>query len=120
MLQFILHGVGDYLLQTDKQAMGKKNIGLYGIKQCFLHCLTYSLPFFIIGSWKAVIIIFITHYAIDRTNIVAWFIAKKNGVDNIKSFGFEEKKPFAIAVWLLFITDNIFHIICNYIALYYL
>ncbi len=133
MLQLILHGIGDYFLQTSKQALSKKKPGKYGLIQCLLHCFTYSLPFLLIGSWKAVIVIFLTHFAIDRTNIVAYLIAiRDNNVYpghkefpdsrkyNIDNFGFPPERPFAVSIWLYIICDNLFHIICNYLALKYL
>lgn len=144
MLQLILHGIGDYILQTDKQALNKKNKGWFGFRMCLIHCITYSLPFLFIGSWQAVSVIFITHFIIDRTNIVAYALAWKNGVKttvltgitlndkagltdtktkrvyDISNFGFGLNRPFAISIWLYIITDNLLHIICNYVALKYL
>ena len=141
MIQLILHGIGDYFLQTDKQALGKKNKGLYGFKCCLIHCITYSLPFLFIGSWQAVSVIFITHFIIDRTNIVAYALAIKNNVKkkmvrdvwypsghhdeeyteyDITNFGFGLERPFALSIWLYIICDNLCHIICNYLALKYL
>lgn len=132
MLQLILHGIGDYFLQTDFQALNKKKKGLFGLWQCLKHCITYSLPFLLIGSWKAVMIIFITHFIIDRTNIVAYALAIKNGIYHkgtningkffkydISNFGFGLDRPFPITIWLLIICDNLCHIIINYFALKY-
>jgi hypothetical protein len=133
MLQLILHGIGDYVLQTDEQALNKKNDGFYGFKCCLIHCITYSLPFLFIGSWKAVLAIFISHFIIDRTNVVSYALAVKNGVKKFtntnsegewvydtSNFGFGLNRPFAITIWLYIITDNLLHIICNYLALKYL
>jgi hypothetical protein len=136
MLQLILHGIGDYFFQTDYQALNKKKKGLHGLWQCLKHCITYSLPFLLIGSWKAVLVIFITHFIVDRTNIVAYALAIKNNVkkwqdckDNdmmeeqvydISNFGFGLERPFPITIWLYIICDNLIHIICNYLALKYL
>lgn len=120
MIQLILHAVGDYLIQNDWMALNKKKRSWKGELACQLHCITYSLPFLFIGSWQAVLAIYLSHYLFDRTNIVAWFLAFRNGVSNIDNFGFGEDRPFAITIWLLIITDNIFHIICNYLALLYL
>lgn len=120
MLQLILHGIGDYFLQTDKQALGKKLKGWYGFRCCFIHCITYSLPFLFIGSWLAVVVIFATHFIIDRTNIVAWGLAYKNDIRTIENFGYGLERPFAISIWLYIICDNLCHIICNYLALRYL
>lgn len=45
---------------------------------------------------------------------------KWNGVDDIENFGFKHDRPFAITIWLSIITDNLCHLICNYLALKYL
>jgi len=136
MIQLILHGIGDFFLQTDFQALNKKKKGWLGFWCCLKHCITYSLPFLFIGSWKSVLVIFLTHFIIDRTNIVAYAIAWKNGVYkqgfpstrfwtawkdyDISNFGFSPERPFAISIWLYIICDNLCHIICNYLALKYL
>ena len=80
MLQLIIHGIGDYFLQTDYQALNKKKAGWIGLWACLKHCITYSLPFLFIGSWRAVLVIFITHFIIDRTNLVSYLLAMKNNV----------------------------------------
>ena len=137
MLQLILHGIGDYFLQTDYQALNKKKKGVSGFWACLKHCITYSLPFFLIGSWQAVLGIFITHFIIDRTNLVAYMLAIKNNVVkkdfnewnsfyksikrwDISNFGFSLERPFAISIWLYIITDNLLHIILNYLFLKFL
>ncbi|MES2382364.1 MAG: DUF3307 domain-containing protein [Bacteroidota bacterium] len=142
MEQLILHGIGDYLIQTDKWANGKKLKGLYGFLCCLKHCVTYSLPFLIIGSWKAVLAICVSHFIIDRTRIIEYLLAWKNGVYktteikpnsinymftaytvkslDISNFGFAESKPKFMSIWLFIITDNIVHLICNYLSLKYL
>lgn len=133
MIQLILHGIGDYFLQTDWQALNKKNKGKLGLWACLKHCIIYSLLFVPIASWKALLIIFSTHFIIDRTNIIAYAIAIKNGTYkeprpgqniyllqyDISNFGYSPERPFAITIWLYIICDNLTHIICNYIALKY-
>lgn len=144
MIQLILHGIGDYFIQTDTWATNKKNKGRFGLWCCFIHCLTYSLPFLFIGSPLAVLAIFVTHFAIDRTHWLEYALAWKNkvyeikngtfkivdGIEqtitpysktlNISNFGFGLNRPPFITIWLYIITDNLCHIICNYIALKYL
>lgn len=133
MLQLILHGIGDYFIQTDFQALNKKKKGWLGFWCCLKHCVFYSLPFLFIGSWLAVLVIFVTHFIIDRTNLVSYLLAIKNNVIyaghkeflnskkyNIENFGFSMERPVFITVWLNIITDNLLHIICNYLALTYL
>lgn len=120
MIQFILHLVGDYLIQNDWMALNKKKLTWKGELACQVHCITYSLPFLFIGSWQAVLAIYLSHYLFDRTNIVGWFLAVRNGIFNVENFGFGKDRPAFITVWLYIITDNTFHIICNYLALYFL
>lgn len=133
MLQLIFHGIGDFFLQTDKQALNKKSRGREGLWYCLKHCTTYSILFFFIGSPLAVAAIFVSHFIIDRTQIVAYLIAFKNGTKkhieageldyykyDISNFGFAPERPFAISIWLYIICDNLLHIICNYLALKYL
>ena len=136
MLQLILHIFGDYFLQTDWQALNKKKPGIIGFWACLKHCALYSTPFLLLGSWKAVLVIFITHFIIDRTNIVAYLLAIKNNVRkqqtskmmplsfpytyDISNFGLGLDRPFAISIWIYIIVDNLFHIVCNYLALKYL
>lgn len=132
MLQLILHGIGDYFLQTDWQALNKKRPGWLGFWACLKHCLTYSLPFLLIASPVAVLFIFLSHFVIDRTNLVAYLIAIKNGCRkapsdrpsysflggyDVSNFGFSSDRPFAISIWLYIICDNLLHIICNYVAI---
>ena len=117
MLQLILHMIGDYLVQNDWMALNKKKLTWKGELACQIHCITYSLPFLFIGSWGAVLAIYLSHYLIDRTNIVGWFLAVRNGVFDVRNFGFGMERPTFITVWLYIITDNVFHIICNYLAL---
>lgn len=111
-------------------ALNKKKKGWQGFLACQVHCITYSLPFFCIGNWYAVLVIYLTHFAIDRTHIVEYALAIKNNVRkhigwgktkyDIKNFGFGENRPIYITIWLYIITDNLCHIICNYFALKYL
>ena len=137
MLQLIIHGIGDYFLQTDWQALNKKKPGWLGFWACLKHCIIYSLPFLFIGSWKAVLVIFVTHFIIDRTNLVAYLLAIKNNVKkkpvpegkmgwtfpymyDITNFGFGLERPFTISIWLYIICDNLLHLICNYLAIKFL
>ena len=140
MEQLIFHGIGDFYLQTDWQALNKKEKGWLGFYACLKHCTTYSLPFLFIGSWKAVLVIFVTHFIIDRTNLVSYCLAWKNHVKktiveftendvqvltgkyayDISNFGYGLDRPFAITIWLYIISDNLLHIICNYLALRFL
>lgn len=137
MEQLLLHLFGDFIVQNDHIALNKKKNTLKGWLYCTVHCITYALPFLLITNWKAVIGIAVTHFIIDKTNIVAYFLAFRNNVKietamfennkvnnkrwkyNISNFGFLPERPFAITIWLLIFTDNTLHLLCNYFFIYY-
>lgn len=85
MEQLLLHGIGDYFLQTDSQALNKKRPGWAGFWACTKHCATYSLPFLLIGSPAAVAMIFLSHFLIDRTKLVDYMIAIKNNTKKVSA-----------------------------------
>lgn len=143
MIQLLLHLWGDFIVQTDTQAKGKKLPGRYGAWCCLKHVTTYSIPFaFIAPSVLSWLVIFITHFIIDRTKIIDYLLAIKNGVYkdipctdmttnpptpkgtfrdyDISNFGFSLDRPFALSIWLYIAADNICHITINYLALRYL
>lgn len=108
MIQLILHLTGDYLLQNDWMARNKKVAGLYGFAVCFSHCLLYSLPFFLItGLWQ-VMLIFLTHFIIDRWQFVSWYM---------DTIGQKQFKQPPTGPWSIFVVDNTFHLICNYLII---
>jgi Protein of unknown function (DUF3307) len=111
MEQLILHTLGDHLIQNDWMAQNKKVLNWKGELACQVHCVTYSLPFLFIGSWWAVLAIYLTHYAIDRSNFVVRYMRVMGKSNFIKA-------PFA--PWGIFTVDNAFHLICNYLALTFL
>jgi len=111
MEQLILHLLGDYLIQNDFMAQNKKQLTRKGEIACQIHSLTYSLPFLLIGSLPAVILIYLSHYLIDRSGFVKWYM-RTTGKEDFT------KQPFS--PWSIFIIDNTFHLICNYFALTYL
>lgn len=133
MEQLLLHLFGDFIVQNDHVALNKKKNTLKGWLYCTWHCITYALPFILITNWYAVIGIALTHFIIDKTNIVAYFLAFRNNVKytqcvcngkrfwkyDISNFGFLPERPFAITIWLLIFTDNTLHLMCNYLLIYY-
>ena len=117
MEQLILHLIGDYLFQTDWLAQNKTKKFL----PAFIHALVYSLPFMILKpSLFAWMIIFTTHFFIDRYRLVKHWVIIVNQVKNSGPFGYDINKPDYIAFWLLIIIDNTFHLAINFLALKYL
>lgn len=139
MIQLILHLWGDYILQSGWMANNKTK----SWAPALAHASVYSLPFFLIGSWQAVLVIWSTHYFIDRYRLaryVCWaknwiapkewkYIAEIPGWRHIHpqwpwkactNTGYPPTMPDYLAVWLLIISDNTLHLTINFLALKYL
>lgn len=117
--QLILHGVGDYMTQNDWMAQNKTKNTHIGYLACLIHAVTYSLPFLLIGSFTAWVIIFATHFLVDKYRLATYWIKLVNWNWQSKNYGFDNDKPAWMSVWLLIIIDNVIHLLCNYFALIY-
>lgn len=111
MIQLILHLLGDYLLQNDWMAQNKKKNGRIGFLACVVHCIIYSLPFLLIATPLQVSFIFLAHFLIDRWYFVKWYM----NIYGQKQFA---KPP--TAPWSIILVDNTFHLISNYLILYFI
>ena len=120
MEQILLHLFGDFIVQNDWMAMNKKKPTWIGFWACFIHTLTYSLPFLLITNWAAWLVIWWSHFIIDRWKLIDYFVMWKNGEKAIKNFGFNHDRPFAVSIWIYIIIDNSFHLIINYLAIKYI
>ena len=144
--QLLIHGIGDYILQSDYQALNKSKCWF----PCFIHVLIYTSMFlFLTTSWKALLVIGGTHYIIDRYPIIVkrliWLKNHGNPTFRYPSFkccdttGYfddspintakgevyfdnvlQTRRPFYITIWLYIITDNLLHLTINFLALKYL
>lgn len=115
MIQVILHLVGDFLVQTNWMAINKIKYTLTGYMACLLHCVVYTLGFAITYHHQpyAVLVIFLTHFVIDKFSLAKYWMKYMKNVDiNLM--------PIWMYVWLTIITDNILHVIINYLSLLYL
>ena len=74
MEQLILHLTGDYLTQSDWMAVNKAKRSWPAL----CHVMVYSLPFFLIGSTRAVAVILVTHFFIDRFRLTRYVVWTKN------------------------------------------
>lgn len=78
---YAAHHVGDYWVQTDHQAKHKGDAGAEGVRQCYLHVLTYTATQAVFlsalalvsgwqpGAWAYVLALLVsasTHYVADR------------------------------------------------------
>jgi hypothetical protein len=93
------HLIGDYLIQNDWMASGKKRSSWI----CAVHVATYLLPFLLTPlPWWAIGVIGVEHFFQDRTNIVVWFM---------RVTGHTEFSKPPCGPWSIILTDNIFHIL---------
>jgi len=93
------HLIGDYVIQNDWMAQGKKKSSFV----CTVHVLTYIIPFLFCSlAWWQLIAIAIQHFIQDRTNIVLNWM-------NFYGQGAFAKAP--LAPWSIIVVDNIWHIL---------
>lgn len=125
MIQLILHLVGDYVTQSDWMAQNKTK----STWAAFCHALVYSLPFLLIGSQAAVLVIFFTHLLIDRFRLARYVTYAKNFLgapstwhrwEDCCGTGYHKDSPAWLSVWLMIAADNTLHLAINHAALTYL
>jgi len=111
---FVLHFIGDYLLQNDYMAQNKTK----SFVPAFIHALIYSLPFLILVPSVYWFVLFISHFFIDRYRLAVYWIKLVNWNWSSTNFGYDENKPAFMSIWLMIIIDNTFHIIFNSLSIY--
>lgn len=123
MIQLILHLVGDYVTQSDWMAQKKTSRNLPALA----HATVYSLPFLVIGSARALLVIWVTHFFIDRYRLARYVVFAKNFLgwpfptwEDCKATGYPSARPAWLAVWLLIAADNTLHLAINYASLRWL
>ncbi len=147
MQQLLVHLLGDFVLQSDWMAMNKSKRSW----PCLVHVLIYTSCFLLLTfSWKALLVIGVTHFLIDRFHMpLRRLIWLKNHLgpglkfvpfekckwtgyyDNLdaeafhKSYTDEVINGFGprlnyVTLWLYIITDNFLHLSINFLALKYL
>ncbi len=123
--QLVVHAFGDYILQSDWQALNKT--GKWA--PILVHVLLYGLPWLILTqSPLALALIVGTHLIIDRWRLARYVCWARNFIgprsawpppwEVCKATGYAPDKPAYMAVWLMIIVDQIMHVLCNATALY--
>ncbi len=75
--QLVAHLIGDYVLQSDWMANEKTKRSFAAA----VHALTYALPFlFFRPSVLALVVIIVTHFAIDRWRLARFVVFAKNAI----------------------------------------
>lgn len=124
--QALVHMLGDYVLQSDWMATEKTKRHFPAL----CHALIYSLPFLVFRpSLTAWLVIFATHFLIDRYRLARYIVWAKNYLapagsnpewSECTGTGYPPDRPAWLAVWLLIIADNILHVAINGAALRWL
>ena len=124
--QLVAHAVGDYILQSDWMANEKTKKSF----AAFCHAFVYTLTFlFLTHSWAALLVIFATHFVIDRWRLARYLVWLKNFIappgsnppwSQCSGTGYDKERPPWLAVWLLIIADNTLHVLCNGAAIWWL
>jgi hypothetical protein len=109
------HLVGDFLSQSDWMARNKTNSWEKGRRSwwlghlaCLVHCLVYALSvwqFAIWLPWWAVLIVFLSHFPIDR-----WRLARRL----MKVTGQEEFATGPLSPWSIITVDQVLHLMILY------
>lgn len=99
------HLVGDYLAQNDWMALNKKSQTL----PCTVHCAIWTACVVLFASWPAwtAVPLFLTHFAQDRTLVVAWWM---------NLVGQEKFRTGVCAPWSMIVVDNVWHILTIWIV----
>ena len=93
------HLIGDYLIQNDWMAAGKKQASWI----CAIHVLVYLIPFVFTGlCWWQIALIGVQHFAQDRTGFVVWFMRAKGSGKFLEP---------PCGPWSVIVTDNVMHIL---------
>lgn len=120
----LCHMLGDYIIQSHWMA----NVKTKSQWVVLLHAFTYMLPFLLLTrSLLALLVILFTHAVIDHwrlaryVNYVRNFFAPKGWrAERDSPTGSPKSAPEFISVWLLFITDNVMHILINFASVMWL
>ena len=122
--QLLAHAVGDYVLQSDWMANGKRSRNLAALA----HALTYTLPFmFLTLNPISLAVICGTHFLIDRFRLARYVIWIRNipwpgskPWAECSETGFAPGLPPFMSAWLVIIVDNVMHIVINGAAIKYI
>ena len=147
MEQLLAHIFGDFVLQSDYLALNKSKRSW----PCLVHVLIYTSVFlFLTFSWKALLVIGVTHFLLDRFHtplkrLIWWrnhlnptlsYAPFKTNCDTTGYFdayplihtepimdkrgGLHTQRLAFITMWLYIIHDNFLHLLINFLALKYL
>ncbi|MFA6526649.1 MAG: DUF3307 domain-containing protein [Candidatus Buchananbacteria bacterium] len=120
------HLTSDYLLQTNKMAIRKSRPGWEGSFWCFLHCLIYTaviMLFLQTANPLVALIIFLSHYPIDRWSLGGkWlkFIGSRDYMTEFSSTDQYRDLHLSFSVLVYVVADNTLHLLLMWFSLKWL
>lgn len=132
------HLVGDYLLQNDWMATGKKRTSVIDsphdwqsplvelLKPCFrwvsfpclVHCFLWTCSVCLFAGWGPLpwLVLFLTHYLQDRTNIIRWWMTlpwkDQSRFMACDDFDLTDMRVVpGLGPWSVIVVDNVWHIV---------
>lgn len=122
MDQLLVHLIGDFILQPHYVAVNKcENTWI-----ALLHGIMYTIPFlYLTYSFPALSIICGSHVLMDRFRLATILVWLKNGGPlyapwkDCMIYGYKASEPLWLVGWLTIIADNILHVMCNSLALWF-
>lgn len=76
------HLAGDYLLQNEFLALNKSKNTKTGWIAAIIHCLLYTFAVCVFMwnfNWYWILIVFMSHFLIDKFNFTEWYLTKIKG-----------------------------------------
>lgn len=125
MLHLLLHLIGDYVTQSDWMAQNKTKSSWAAL----CHATVYALPFLVVASMQAWLVIWLSHFVIDRWRLARYLTYAKNWLaprsywhpwSECSVTGYHQDKPQWLTFWLMVTADNTVHLTINEAALTWL
>ena len=110
----LLHLCGDYLLQNHYLAQRKTQAHIPAL----IHAGIHGALFLLILSPLLAFVVFFTHFLIDRYRLAVYWIKLVNWNFQSRNFGFPDNVPNFLSIWLMFIIDNVFHLLINSLCIW--
>lgn len=116
MKALIAHLCGDYIVQTDYQALAKVQRTREGVTAAILHAVGYTACFLpLTRNPIRLAVIGVTHGLLDHYRPLPALIHRKDVL--LSPSGWPATKPTEMPFWLHVVIDNTCHLILNEIAL---
>ncbi|MBA7490345.1 hypothetical protein ES702_00883 [subsurface metagenome] len=109
------HLFGDYLLQSKDMAIKKSETGIKGLGWCTLHCIIYTFCVCLF-LWKinplVIVLVFLSHWPIDRWSLASWWLKFIGGRDFIAAFTSKDRYrdiDLSFSCLVYAVVDNTMH-----------